>query len=216
ESPDIRHSGLHRLLAEPPAGEPGTRWVALGGLYSFGAQRADLRLLGWLGAVGRVLDAPFIAAADPRLAGCESIDWSADPSGWAVEPDPGWQGLRRMPEALWIGLALPRFLLRLPYGERGSRCETLAFEELFGSPAHGDYLWGNPALVCLALLAQAIADGGRPVFAGMNLEVDSLPFHVVPHPDGAIPKPCAEALLSEPAIDRLIDRGLMALASIRD
>src|SRR5947199_41699 len=91
------------------------------------------------------------------------------------QSSPNWRKpLRRTPEARWIGLAMPRFLLRLAYGERGTRCEALPFEELSHSPAHEDYLWGNPTLACLLVLVHAIAESGRPMYSGMNLEIGEL------------------------------------------
>ena len=51
-----------------------------------------------------VAGAPFLGEADPGDSGEEEV--------------PAWQRLRQLPEACWIGLAMPRFLLRLPYGKK--------------------------------------------------------------------------------------------------
>jgi type VI secretion system protein ImpC len=216
ESADAAGSRVYRRLAEPPAAAPESGWGALGGLYSFAPDAADLELLGRLATVARLVGAPWISAADPRLAGCDSIHSTPDPADWVAEVRPEWQAVRRIPDARWIGLAMPRFLLRLPYGERGSRCEALPFEELSDNPAHEEYLWGNPAFPCLLLLAQAIAASGRPAYAGMNLEVGGLPLHVVSGPGGTTTQSCAEAVLGERAAERIMDGGLMPLISTRD
>jgi type VI secretion system protein ImpC len=200
ENRDARSSRIYRLLAVP-AGAPESGWGALGGLYSFGPDAADLTLLGYLGTVAGLVGAPWISAADPRLAGCDGIHTTPDAPDWAADIPPEWQAVRRLPVARWIGLAMPRFLLRLPYGKRGSRCEFLPFEELSESPLHDEYLWGNPALACLLLLIQSVAESGRPLHPGMNLEIGGLR---------------AESLLSERALERILDHGLMPLVSIRD
>jgi type VI secretion system protein ImpC len=207
ETADASSSHLYRLLAEPPAAAPESGWGALGGLYAFTPDAGDLELLGRLGAVASLVEAPWISAADPRLAGCDSIHSTPDPADWVAEPSAGWQTVRRLLAARWIGLAMPRFLLRPPYGEQGRRCEALPFEELSDRPTYDEYLWGNPALACLLLLLQAIAAAGRPVYPGMSLEVGGLPFAA---------QSSAEALLGERAAERILDRGLMPLVAIRD
>ena len=194
-------SRVQKLLA-------GSRWSLLAGLYSFQPVASDLELLGRLGSIASLVGVPWLSAADPRLAGSASVHLSPDPDDWSTDPLPAWQALRRTPEARWIGLAMPRFLLRLAYGERGTRCEALPFEELSHSPAHEDYLWGNPTLACLLVLVHAIAESGRPMYSGMNLEIGELPC--------AGGQSCIEALLGERAAERLLDRGLMPLVGMRD
>jgi len=209
ESADAGNSEVYRLLADPPAAVREAGWGALGGLYAFAPDAQDLQLLGRLGTVAQLVGAPWIGGADPRLVGCDSLSSTPDPSDWADASDPAWSSLRRLPEARWIGLALPRFLLRLPYGEHGTRCDGLAFEESPEEPPHEDYLWGHAAFPCLLLLTQAVAEAGR-------LEIGGLPLHLLPGPGGTTTKPCAEAVLGERAVERIIDRGLMPLIAIRD
>ena len=213
EHAEIQDSAIYQLLARPPGAAPEARWAALGGLYSFGPESRDLALLGHLGAVARRLGAPWIAAAEPRLAGCESIEETPDPSDWTGAPDPGWEALRKSREAPWIGLAWPRFLLRLPYGRHGTWCEALQLEEVSDGSPSDEYLWGNPAVACLLLLAARAADPSTS--PGMNLEIEGLPLHLAAGPGGAGATPGAEVLLGERAAQRLLDRGLMALASVR-
>jgi type VI secretion system protein ImpC len=201
ELADAPSSELLRLLSQPPAAAPTRGWGALGGCYSFTPDGPDLELLAQLGSVAGQVGAPWISAADPRIAGCDAIGTSPDPSDWVPTPDPAWQDLRRTPGARWIGLAMPRFLLRLPYGERGSRCDVLAFEELSDTATQAEYLWGNPTFACLVLLVQE-------THPGMSLEIAGLPVYVA--------APAAEAILGERAVERILDRGLMPLIAIRD
>jgi type VI secretion system protein ImpC len=193
------------IVAVPPARAPQAGWGVLGGMYSFAPGTADLELLSRLGAVGQLVSAPWIAAADSRLVGYAAIQRTAEPP--EEEPTPQWQVLRHSPQASWIGLALPRFLLRAPYGEQASRCDALPFEELAAGPGHEAYLWGNPTIACLLLLTQAVAEGGRPIYPGMNLELDGLPI---------VSTPGIEAPLSEGAAERVLNGGVMPLVSFRD
>src|SRR5260221_13265479 len=93
--------------------------------------------------------APFLAAASPAVVGAKSFA-AADPDTWQPLEGEGaqaWEMLRSMPQASYLGLALPRFLLRLPYGKNTDPIDAFAFEELPEGSAHEGYLWGNPAIV---------------------------------------------------------------------
>ena len=63
--------------------------------------------------------------------------------------------MRTLPDAETIGLALPRFLLRLPYGKKTFSAESFDFEEFEGAPGHEDYLWGNSAFAVALRLGRA-------------------------------------------------------------
>jgi type VI secretion system protein ImpC len=115
--------------------------------------------------------------------------------------------LREIPEAAYIGLALPRLLLRLPYGPHTSPIESFEFEEMAATPVHDHYLWGNAAIACLAVLVRAEAD---------NLNLEELPTHTYKHDSEWVMKPCSEFFLTETQVLGLIDRGLMPLISYKD
>ena len=89
--------------------------------------------------------APFIAAAHSHLLGCESLVECPEPDDWEKqtdsEDDRAWGALRKLPEAIYLGLALPGFLLRLPYGADTDPIEYLEFEEMPKVPDHNHYLF---------------------------------------------------------------------------
>jgi type VI secretion system protein ImpC len=107
-------------------------------------------------------------------------------------------------------------LLRLPYGSETDPIERFDFEEMPGDPVHGDYLWGNPALGCAYLLAQTCSGQGSGPIPGAILEIDGLPLHVYKEQGETRLKPCAEVLLSERAMEKILDKGLMPLLSIKN
>lgn len=216
---DVRRSQTWKLLVERTVGTPGASlWALLAGNYVFEATREDIELLGRLAAVARQAGAPFLAAMSPRMLGCASLAETPDPDDWrALDPQlsQAWDTLRRAREAAWLGLALPRFLLRLPYGRDTSPTELLDFEEMPGTPAHEDYLWGNPAFACACLLGQAFSICGWSFRPGQIFELDGLPAHVYLEAGEPVLRPCAEALLTERAAEEILDRGPMPLLSIR-
>ena len=204
---DLGDTATYHVLVEKTVGALGEApWAVVAGLYTFDATPEDAELLGRMARVARQAGAPFLAAADGRFP---------DEEGPAPSPEgeEAWQALRRLPEANSLGLALPRFLLRLPYGRDGSPAETFAFEELPPGAKHDDYLWGNPAAACTCLLGQAFSAYGWDLRPGAPDEIDDLPAHVHEEDGERLLKPCAEVMLSESAVEALLDRGLMPLLS---
>src|SRR5262249_51016732 len=116
---DLGSAGIHRLLVEQTVGIPGaTPWGLLVGNYTFGPDLADVELAGRLAKVARQAGSPLLAGASPAILGCPSLAATPDPDDWSrdarEETQETWQALRQLAEARYLGLALPRFLLRLP------------------------------------------------------------------------------------------------------
>jgi type VI secretion system protein ImpC len=219
-SQDFRSTGLYRLLVEKTVGTPGADpWAVIAGNYSFGPGRKDAELLSRLARVASAAGAPFIAGASPQIVGCGSFAATPETREWKTSGEPegsaAWAALRRMNEAASIGLVLPRFLLRLPYGRKTDSIESFEFEEMAGAPAHEDYLWGNPAFAGALLLGQSFSQGGWEMRPGMISGIDGLPLHVYQDDGGSELKPCGEALLTDDAAEKMMESGLMPLASLK-
>jgi type VI secretion system protein ImpC len=139
-----------------------------------------------------------------------------DPARWRI-PTAGkkaadaWDALRALPEAAYVGLVLPRFLLRMPYGPDTDPVERFAFEEMPGDPVHKRYLWGNPAVACACMLAREFGADPQGAPPAEVRELDGLPLHV--HESGGERRalPCAEVVLTERAAEAIMDRGIMPL-----
>ena len=204
------------LIERTPRDEP---WAVLAGNYTFDQTADDIQLLGRMAAVARHAGAPFLAAASPQVLGCDSLAETPEPRNW--RPDikrngaDAWGTLRRLPQASWLGLALPRFLLRLPYGNQTEAAEKFAFEEFAGAPRHDHYLWGNPALACAYLLGEAFSESGWDMRPGEVNQISGLPAHIYRADGESHLKPCAEALLTEHAAEVILERGLMPLLSLK-
>ncbi|MBI3678970.1 MAG: type VI secretion system contractile sheath large subunit [Acidobacteria bacterium] len=212
---DLRSTALYRILVEQTVRTPGAHpWAALVGCFTFGPPMADLNLLGRLGLLARQARAPLLAAASPRLAGCESLAQTPYPEDWKLSADrEGWDLIRSLPEARHIGLVLPRFLLRLPYGKHTVPAEQFAFEEMPPVPVHEEYLWGNSAFVCACLLGQTFSEFGWGMQPGEILTLRGLPMHVYKQDGEAKVTPCGETFLTETALEKMHELGLMVLMS---
>jgi type VI secretion system protein ImpC len=201
---DLRESRTWRMLVEETGGDA---WSVVGGNYAFAQTVDDAEVLGRLAKIMSYAGAPFLAEADPGGGGTGTE---------AEEGARHWERLRQLPEASWIGLAMPRWLLRLPYGKKTDTVESFDFEEMPGYPDHQAYLWGNPAFACVQVLAEAFVNDGWKMRPGAGAQIDGLPLHVYEAEGEQQVKPCAEVFLTEREIDWILDRGYMALASIRD
>jgi type VI secretion system protein ImpC len=178
----------------------------------------DVEVLANMARIARAARAPFIAGAHTLLLGCPSLVTSPDPHGWKEDPvaQEAWQQVRQLPEAAFLGLALPRLLLRLPYGKNAATTEQFAFEEMPAGAPHDNYLWGNPAFACALLLGQSFSQSGWNLRPGELSEIDRLPVAIYQEEDERLQKPCAEVLLTHRAIDEMLNKGLMALLSQKD
>jgi type VI secretion system protein ImpC len=217
-STDLRATGTYRLLVERSVRTPGAEpWTVLVGNYIFGPEREDVELLGKLAKVASAAGAPFVAGASPRLLGCASLATTPEPRNCKprAEHMESWAALRGLREASSVGLVLPRFLLRLPYGKKTDAIESFDFEEMPGTPVHEDYLWGNSAFACCLLLAQSFSEEEWEMRPGIISEIERLPLHVYDHDGESELKPCAEALLTEDAAEQMLENGLMPLASLK-
>ena len=223
---DLRAAGgrpsathLRLLLIERGVRMPdGESWTLLIGDYAFGAEPEDIALLAALGALASEAGGPFVAAARPELAGCATAAALADRARWSpltADAEARWQALRGCEVAPWLGLALPRVLLRLPYGRKTEPIETLPFEEMPGGRDPAAYLWGNPAFACARLIAAAFAENGWDFNPGDVLELEGGPAHVVEEAGERVLQPLTEVLLGEQAMQALLARGLMPLLGHR-
>ena len=220
-SPALEASGLARLLLDP-ASVPGSQSTALLiGNYEFTHTPEDLALLVRLGSIAQRLGAPFVAAASPRVLGYVSFT-EMPPAGELVRrfqeaSYQRWQGFRQSPEARWVALALPRVLLRLPYGSETEPIESFPFEEQMIGFGHDHLLWGNPAFALAVVIAAAFAVEGWSLDFGTRVHrLEGLPLYVYHEEGTACMKPCAEVLLSERVVQALVEAGLVPLASYRN
>jgi type VI secretion system protein ImpC len=199
---DLRASDLYKLLVSDTVDTPGAEpWAALCTDYSFDASQPDLEALARLGAIAQKAGAPVLGgAADELLAGMAGAAWLT---------------LRKMPIAQWIGLAMPRFLLRLPYGSATNPTECFDFEEM-PRHEHRGYLWGNAAFACASLLGHAFSHSGWDMRAGAIRQLADLPLHTYKQDGETNIQPCAEVLMREQQAEALLDNGIMPLASLKD
>ena len=209
---DPRRSRLFDLLGSPELGAPGRRWAVAAGAYRFGSDADEVGLLARIAGIAQAADVPWISAIDPTpSAGDEGPGSSLE--RWISDPGDAWQSFRRSPEAAWMGLTHPRFLLREPYGEATRRVRGFGFEEKVESWDH--LLWGDGPFLPVALLAQGFASDGWGFPTERHLDLGGMPLGNIPGGVGVSPT-SMEVSLSPGEARRLMEEGIMPLVGFSE
>jgi len=125
---NLNDSHIYQILVENSA----ESWAAVCGDYTFKLNVDDVAVLIRLAKLGNVADTPFISYIQPEMFEFNSFDLGSVYDSWRISEDliegKLWLTLRSLSEANYLGLMLPRFLTRLPYGEKTEPTETFYFE----------------------------------------------------------------------------------------
>lgn len=191
------------------------RFALVLGLYTFEPTLEHMDVLARIAKICSAQQATFIAAASSAFVGSKSFSLGAECNPLPPEIHAEWEKVRALAEASRIALALPRFLLRQPYGAAGEPIDTFAFEELTPDLPHEEFLWGNPAILCGHALAEAfLADGWAASTSGFA-DVNELPVYRFKTNGETKVKPCAEAWIPESVAERISAQGLIPILSIK-
>jgi type VI secretion system protein ImpC len=183
--------------------------------HAFGAAQEDLELLRRLAAIATEQGSALLAGARPDLVGLDAFDRLPEPGALDAWREEAWHVFRRSAEAGAVGLVMPRFLLRVPYGPDSDPCDHVPLQEMDSPPAHGHFLWGGGAVVAAVLLGESFAQSGWGMRPGQRLAVSDLPLHTWRASDGPGLKPCTEAPISDRMAESILDAGPMVLAPMR-
>ncbi|SDN24702.1 type VI secretion system protein ImpC [Desulfonauticus submarinus] len=161
DAPEVTQSGLYKIVYSAEYGQFGGQpYGAMIGNYDFGPGPQDIKLLQNVASVAAMAHAPFIAAASPEFFGIDSFTELPNLKDLeAIFEGPQyakWRSFRESEDARYVGLTLPKFLLRLPYGPDTVPAKTFNFKEDVSS---GDdaFLWGNTAFAFAARLTDSFA-----------------------------------------------------------
>ncbi|TVQ55902.1 MAG: type VI secretion system contractile sheath large subunit [Phycisphaerales bacterium] len=225
---EFDQSELFRKVYEEEYGMPGGEpYGLLIGDYQIERTNDDLEVLEHIGGVAQAAFVPFIAGAAPSLIGLDRFDelYRMRSIG-DLAPDAvtaTWRGLRHHEHARFIGLALPRILLRRLYRDDGSREDGFRFWEDAGGVS--DYLWGNAAWGFGAVVLRAfdrtnwLADirgvqRGREV-GGLVPALEPEAFQT-DRAEPAVFKPLTEVILTDQQEKTLADLGFLPTVHLRE
>ena len=219
DSPEIVKSGLYKLVYTAEYGQFGGRpYGAMIANYDFGPGPQDVALLGKVAAVAAMSHAPFIAAAGPKFFGSDNFlklpnlkDLKTVFEGPQYAK---WNSFRDSDDSRNVCLTLPRFLLRLPYGETTVPVKAFNYEESVRG-SHQAYLWGNAAFAFATRLTDSFAKWRMctniigPASGGA---VEDLPLHQFESMGEIETKIPTEVLISERREYELSEEGFIGLA----
>ncbi|MFO0580131.1 MAG: type VI secretion system contractile sheath large subunit [Polyangia bacterium] len=141
----------------------GTPYGCMLGLYEFSSVPRDIFWLRNMSKVAAAAHAPFVSAVSPAFFGCkdiEEVETIRDLDGLLSHPKFGqWQALRDTPEASYLGLCLPRYVVRLPWHPEKNPCPGISFSETT-SGERDKYLWGNATLLVARNLVRSFDQSG--------------------------------------------------------
>jgi type VI secretion system protein ImpC len=197
-------------------GEP---FGCLVGDYYFDHGPMDVELLGEMMKVAASAHAPFLAAASPTVFQMESWQELSNPRDltkiFSVPEYAGWRSLRESDDARYLGLCMPRFLARRPYGAKTNPVEEFNFEEDAASPDSKKYTWANAAYAMAVNINRSFKLYGwcsriRGIESGGAVE--GLPTHTFPTDDGGVDLKCpTEIAISDRREAELAKNGFMPL-----
>ncbi|PMU86742.1 MULTISPECIES: type VI secretion system contractile sheath large subunit [unclassified Pseudomonas] len=161
DAPEITRSGLYKAVYTAEFGQFGGQpFGSIIGNYEFNPGPQDMKLLQSVAAISAMSHTPFIAAAGPQFFGIDSFaDLPNLKDLQAVFEGPQftkWNAFRESDDARFVGLTLPHFLLRTPYGEDTVPAKTFRYNENVGG-GNQDFLWGNAAFAFASRLSDSFA-----------------------------------------------------------
>ncbi len=161
DAPEITKSGLYQTAYTAEYGQFGGQpYGLMVGNYEFGPGPQDISLLQNIAAVSTMSHAPFISAAGSRFFGLDSFEGLPNlkdlESIFEGPQYAKWQSFRETEDARNIGLTVPHFLLRLPYGQDTVPAKSFDFTEDVTGGNH-EFLWGNAAFTFASRMTDSFA-----------------------------------------------------------
>ena len=189
------------------------------GDYYFDHGPQDVETLAQMAKVSAAMHCPFISAVAPKTLQFDSWGELSNPRDltkiFQTPEYAGWRSLRESDDARYLGLTMPRFLARQPYGAATDPVEGFDFEEDIDGSDASKYAWCNSAHAMAVNINQAFKLYGwcsriRGIESGGAVE--NLPTHTFPTDDGGVDMKCpTEIAISDRREAELAKNGFMPL-----
>ena len=189
------------------------------GDYYFDHGPQDVETLTQMSKVSAAMHCPFISAVAPKTLQFDSWGELSNPRDltkiFQTPEYASWRSLRESDDARYLGLTMPRFLARQPYGAATDPVEGFDFEEDTDGSDAGKYAWCNSAYAMGVNINRAFKEFGwcsriRGIESGGAVE--NLPTHTFPTDDGGVDMKCpTEIAISDRREAELAKNGFMPL-----
>lgn len=218
DAPEITKSGLYKTIYSAEFGQFGGQpFAAVIGNFEFGPGAQDIKLLQNMAAIGAMAHAPFISAAGASFFGVQSFSELPNLKDLAsIMEGPQhtkWNAFRNTEDARYVGLTVPHFLLRLPYGSDTVPAKRFNYKEDV-SGGNNQFLWGNAAFAFATRLTDSFAKYRMnsniigPQGGGAVEDLPVYSYEAMGEIQNKIP---TEILISERREFELAEQGFMAL-----
>jgi len=197
-------------------GEP---YGCLVGDFHFDHSPPDVELLGEMAKVSAAAHTPFISGVSPTVLQMDSWSELANPRDltkiFQTPEYAAWKSLRESEDSRYLGLAMPRFLSRLPYGAKTDPVDEFDFEEDTSGADSSKYTWSNAAYAMAVNINRSFKMYGwcsriRGIESGGAVE--NLPVHAFPTDDGGVDMKCpTEIAITDRREAELAKSGFMPL-----
>src|SRR6185295_12253607 len=212
-------SPLFKKIYEAEYGQfGGEPFGCLVGDYYFDHTPPDAELAGQMAQVAAASHCPFIAGVSPTVMQMESWQELANPRDltkiFTTPEYAPWRSLRESEDSRYLGLAMPRFLGRYPYG-KANPVDEFDFQEDTEGAKHEKFTWVNSSYAMGVNITRSFKLYGwcsriRGVESGGSLE--GLPVHTFPTDDGGVDMKCpTEIAISDRREAELAKNGFMPL-----
>jgi type VI secretion system protein ImpC len=189
------------------------------GDYYFDHGPQDVETLTQMSKISASMHAPFISAVSPKAMQFDSWGELSNPRDltkiFQTPEYASWRSLRDSEDSRYLGLAMPRFLSRQPYGAKTDPVEEFDFEEDTEDADSSKYAWSNSAYAMGVNINRAFKLYGwcsriRGIESGGAVE--DLPTHTFPTDDGGVDMKCpTEIAISDRREAELAKNGFMPL-----
>jgi type VI secretion system protein ImpC len=218
-------SPLFKAVYEGEYGVAGGQpYGCLVGDFEFDHTAPDMEIMEGMSQIAAAAHAPFITAPSPNLLNMDSWQELSKPRDlskiFQTADYARWNSFRQSEDSRYVGMCMPRFLGRMPYGEKTNPVEEFAFEEETEGAEHGKYLWCNAAYAMARNINRAFKNYGwcaaiRGAESGGMVE--NLPVHSFPTDDGGVDAKCpTEIAITDRREKELSDNGMLALCHYKN
>lgn len=187
--------------------------------YYFDNSGPDVELLTQMAQISAAAHAPLISAADPAVMLMQSWQELANPRDltkiFQTPEHAAWRSFRESDDSRYVGLAMPRFLARSPYGAKTNPVEEFDFEEDTNGAGSSNFTWANAAYAMAVNINRSFKNYGwcsriRGIESGGAVE--GLPVYTFPTDDGGVDMTCpTEIAISDRREAELAKNGFMPL-----
>jgi len=188
----------------------------------------DVETLEGLSQIAAASFSPFIAGASCELLGLDSYTDLGQPINFKnifkQTEYIKWNAIRDRADSRFIGLAMPRFLVRTPYTSVNHHYKGIFFKEKVEANHHEHYLWGNACYAFASILIREFDSVGwfghirgvpRDQLGGGLLTNMCLDYYRTDSSHISA-KPITETVITDHVEKELSDLGLMPLCQCYD